>query len=83
MTTWIVHRAGVLIPIITAITVLLAAATTWLTISAVNQETRLTRIEQSPCTEASDTGRRFAATEPGRTCNRVRRDIAKRESLRN
>lgn len=61
MTSWIVNRAGVLIPIITAITVLLAAATTWLTISAVNQETRLTRIEQSPCTEASDTGKRFAA----------------------
>lgn len=53
------------------------------TIETASTTDRVTRLEQSPCTEASATGRRFAATEPGRTCNRVRRDIAKRESRRN
>ena len=53
------------------------------TIETASTTDRVTRLEQSPCTEASASGKRFAATTAGRTCNRVRRDIAKRESLRN
>lgn len=83
MSNALVSRAGKLIPVLTIVTAFLAGATIWLTITSLNQGSRLTKIERSPCTEAAANGKRFAATEAGRTCNRVRRDIVRRESLRN